>query len=82
MLLAPDDLSAQLQPASRQTGGDNVAVHNRVPDIGDISREQRIGLLPIGAIVVEHLALRELAGTATCGALARTGRSRPRRADR
>jgi hypothetical protein len=64
MLLGPDDLSAQLQPASRQTGGDDVAVHRPVPDISDISREQRICLPPVGAIVVEHLAPRELAGTA------------------
>ena len=62
MLLGPDNLSAQLQPASRQTGGDDVAVHRPVPDVSDISREQRIRLLPVGAIVVEHLPPRELTG--------------------
>src|SRR6516162_1485378 len=65
MLLGPDDLSAHLQPASRQAGGDDVAVHRPVPDISDISREQRIGLPPVSAIVVEHFPPRELAGTAT-----------------
>jgi hypothetical protein len=35
-----------------------------VPDISDISREQRIRLPQVGAIVVEHLPARELAGTA------------------
>src|SRR5215471_12380188 len=64
MLLRPDDLSAQLEPATRQAGGDDIAVHRPMPDIGGISREQRIGLLPIGAIVVENFALCERAGTA------------------
>jgi hypothetical protein len=58
MLLRPDDLSTQLEPAGRQTGRDDIAVHRSVPKIGRISREQRIGLPPVGAIVVEHLALR------------------------
>src|SRR5215472_16986610 len=64
MLLRPNDLRAQLKPASRQAGGDDITVHSPVPNIGGISREQRIGLPPIGAIVVEHLALGERAGTA------------------
>ena len=61
VLLGPDDLSAQLQPAGRQIGGHDIAVQRAVPDIGDIPGKQRIGLPPVGAIVVEHLALRELA---------------------
>src|SRR5215469_5246132 len=64
MLLRPNDLSAQLKPASRQPGGDDIAVRRPMPDIGGISRKQRIGLPPVGAIVVEHLALGERAGTA------------------
>src|SRR5215831_798838 len=52
MLLRPHDLSAQLEPATRQPGGGDIAVHRPMPDIGGISREQRIGLLPVGAIVV------------------------------
>src|SRR5215472_2747434 len=64
MLLRPDDLSAQLEPTPRHPGGDDIAVHRPVPDIGRISREQRIGLPPIGAIVVENFALCERAGTA------------------
>jgi len=36
VLLGPDDLSAQHKPASRKTGGDDVAVQSSVPDIGDI----------------------------------------------
>ena len=34
-----------------------------MPHISDIPGKQRIGLPPVGAVVVEHLALRELAGT-------------------
>src|SRR5262249_41362924 len=64
MLLRPNDLSAQLKPASRQPSGDDIAVHRSMPDIGGISREQRIGLPPISAIVVENFALCERAGTA------------------
>src|ERR1700720_3990280 len=63
VLFGPDDLSARLQPASRQTGGGDIAVQSPVPNIGDIPGEQRIGLPPVDAIVVEHLALRQLAGT-------------------
>src|SRR6266446_8313635 len=61
VLLGPDDLSARLQPAAGQIGGDDVAVQGAVPDISDIPGEQRISLSPVGAIVVEHLSLRELA---------------------
>src|SRR5712672_521969 len=63
VLLGPDDLSARMQPAGRQTGGNNVAVQSPVPDVGDIAGEQRVRLPPVGAIVVEHLAPREIAGT-------------------
>ena len=37
VLLDPDDLRAQLQPASRQAGGDDIAVQCSVPDIGDVA---------------------------------------------
>ena len=57
--LGPDNLGAQLEPASGETGGNDVAVQSSVPDIGNIPGEQRIGFSPIGAVVVEHLALRE-----------------------
>jgi hypothetical protein len=40
MLLRPDDLSAQLKPASRQAGGNDVGVHSPVPDISDIPSKQ------------------------------------------
>jgi hypothetical protein len=60
VLVGPDDLSAQLQPVSGQIGGNDIAVQSPVPDISDIPREQRIGLPPVGAIVVEHLAAGEL----------------------
>ena len=63
VLLAPDKLGAQLQPAGGQTGGDDIAVQSPVPDIRDVTGEQRIGLTPVGAIIVEHLAPREFAGT-------------------
>jgi hypothetical protein len=38
-------------------------VQRPVPDIGDIAGEQRICFAPVGAIVVGHLAPRELTGT-------------------
>ena len=63
VLLSPDDLSTQLEPAIAQVGGDNVAVQRAVPHIGDIAGKQRIGLLPVGAVVVEHFAARQPAAT-------------------
>src|SRR6516164_3618124 len=63
MRLGPDDLSAQLKPAGDQIAADHVAVERPVPHISDIAGKQRIGLPPVGAVIVEHLALRELAGT-------------------
>src|SRR6267378_1452920 len=61
VLLGPDDLSAKLQPAGGEAGSNDVAVESAVPDVGDISGEQRIRFPPVGAIVVEHFASRELA---------------------
>jgi len=63
MLLGPDDLSAQLKPAGAKIGGDNIAAQGAEPHIGNISGEQRISLAPVGAIVVEYLALRQIART-------------------
>src|SRR6516225_8804521 len=63
MRLGPDDLSAQLKPAGGQIAANHVAVERPVPHISDIAGKQRIGLPPVGAVIVEHLALRELAGT-------------------
>src|SRR6516165_10228993 len=63
MRLGPDDLSAQLKPAGDQIAADHIAVQRPVPHISDIAGKQRIGLPPAGAVIVEHLALRELAGT-------------------
>src|SRR6516162_662046 len=63
MRLGPDDLSAQLKPAGDQIAADHIAVERPVPHISDIAGKQRIGLPPVGAVIVEHLALRELAGT-------------------
>src|SRR6516164_2603016 len=62
MRLGPDDLSAQLKPAGGQIAADHVAVQRPVPHISDIPGKQRIGLPPVGAVIVEHLALREFAG--------------------
>ena len=64
MLLRPDDLRAQLEPTSRQTDGGDVAEQSRVPDISDIAGKQCISLLPVDAIVVEHLASCEPVGIA------------------
>src|SRR5262252_4822408 len=63
MRLGPDDLRAQLKPAGDQIAADHIAVERPVPHISDITGKQRIGLPPGGAVIVEHLALRELAGT-------------------
>jgi hypothetical protein len=63
VLLNPDDLRATLQPASRQVGTHDIAVQRSVPDISDIASKQRIGLPPVGAVIVQHLAPRQLAGT-------------------
>ena len=62
MRFGPNDLSAQLEPAGGQIAADHVTVQRPVPHISDIPGKQRIGLPPVGAIIVEHLALRELAG--------------------
>ena len=62
MRLGPDDLSAQLKPAGGQIAADHIAVQRPVPHISDIPGKQRVGLPPVGAVIVEHLALRELAG--------------------
>jgi len=59
----PDDLSAQLKPAGGQIAADHVAVERPVPHVSDIPGKERIGLPPVGAVIIEHLALRELAGT-------------------
>jgi len=63
VLLDPDDLGPTLQPASSEVGSHNIAVQCSMPDIGDIPSKQRIGLPPLGAIVVKHFALGQLAGT-------------------
>jgi hypothetical protein len=82
MLLDPDDLRPGLQPASREIGADHVAMQRPVPDISDISGKQRIGLPPVGAIIVEHLALREITGAdPTSGAPARVVGDPVRRID-
>jgi len=63
MRLGPNDLSAQLKAAGGQVAANHVAVKRPVPHISDIPGKQRIRLPPIGAVIVEHLALREAAGT-------------------
>ena len=63
MLLNLDDLGPTLQPATRQVGTHDIAVQRSMPDIRDIPSKQRIGLPPVGAVIVKHFALRELAGT-------------------
>ena len=59
VLLDPDNLGPSLQPASRQI--DDFAVQRSVPDISDIASKKCVGFPPVGAVVVEHLALRQLA---------------------
>src|SRR4029077_2582171 len=63
MRFGPDDLSAQLKPAGGQIIADHVTMQRPVPHISDIPGKERIGLPPVGAVIIEHLALRELAGT-------------------
>src|SRR5205814_1853143 len=62
MLLGPDDLGTQLKPAGCETGGNDLSAKRAVPNIGDVPGEERIRFAPVGAIVVEHPALRQLAG--------------------
>src|SRR5271169_3094337 len=61
VLLGPDNLRARLQPAAGETGGDDIAMHGAVPDIGDIAGKQRIGFPPVGTVIIEHRSLREFA---------------------
>ena len=63
MLFDPNDLSTKQQPAGSEVGSDDIAVQSPMPDIRHIPGEQRIRISPVGAIVVEHLASGELAGT-------------------
>src|SRR5258708_40053416 len=65
MVLDPDDLSAGLEAAGGEPVGDDGAVHGGVPDIGDVAGEQRVGLTPVGAVVVEDLSGRVLAAPET-----------------
>ena len=60
MRLGPDDLSTQLKPAGGQIAADHVTVQGTVPHISDIPSKQRIGLPPVSAVIVEHLALRDV----------------------
>ena len=39
-----------------QALGDGRRVQRAVPDVGDVAGEQRPGLAPVGAVVVQHLA--------------------------
>jgi hypothetical protein len=48
-----------MEPTSSQAGGGDLAVQRPEPDVSDIPGKERIGLLPVGAIVVEHLAPRQ-----------------------
>src|SRR6516225_10360191 len=52
MRFGPNDLSAQLEPAGGQIAADHIAVERPVPHISDITGKQRIGLPPVGAIIV------------------------------
>src|SRR6516225_4388090 len=52
MRFGPDDLSAQLEPARGQIAADHVTVQRPVPHISDVPGKQRIGLPPVGAIIV------------------------------
>src|SRR5690349_21023193 len=80
MLFDPDDLRPRRQPASCEIGADHVAMQRPVPDISDISGKQRIGLPPVGAVIIGHLALREVTGAdPTAGAPARVVRDPVRR---
>ena len=80
-VLGPDDLRADVEAAGVEALGHRRGVQRAVPDIGDVAREQRPGLAPVGAVVVQHLAgaLGLRRRRACC---ARPDRSRRRRADR
>ena len=44
-----------------QIGTDDVSPQRTVPYISDIPTKQRVGLPPVGAVIVEHLVRRKLA---------------------
>src|SRR6516162_299932 len=60
MRFGPNDLSAQLEPAGGQIAADYVTVQRPVPNISDIPGKQRIGLPPVGAIIVSTLPCASL----------------------
>ena len=44
------------KPADLEALGDGRRMQRAVPDVGDVAGEQRPGLAPVGAVVVQHLA--------------------------
>ena len=55
-LLGPDDLAADGEAGRLEALGDGRRVQRAMPDVGDVAGEQRPGLAPVGAVVVQHLA--------------------------
>lgn len=55
-ILGPDNHGAVLESAGLQGFEHRVRVHAGVPDVGDVTWEQRPRFAPVGAVIVEHLA--------------------------
>ena len=55
-LLGPDDLAADGEASDLEALGDRRGLQRAVPDIGDVAGEQRPGVAPVGAVVVQHPA--------------------------
>ena len=55
-VLGPDDLRPDGEARVRQAVGHGRGMQRAMPDIGDITREQRPCLAPVGPVVVQHLA--------------------------
>ena len=55
-LLRPDDLAADREAGGLEALGDRRRMQCAVPDVGDVAGEQRPGLAPVGAVVVQHLS--------------------------
>lgn len=55
-VLGPDDLRPDGKASGGEAFGHGRRVQGSMPDIGDIAREQRPGLAPVGAVVVQDPA--------------------------
>ena len=55
-LFGPNDLRPDGEAASLEALGDGRRMQRAMPDVGDFAGEERPGLAPVGAVVIQHLA--------------------------